>query len=109
VLSGLDRADGLHALPRRGGRRLRRLPLPPVGPPPRTGEYTELEAWSEDIGECRSEEDLPQAARDYLAYIADFIGVPVALIGVGPGREQTIWTAAGAETLVGRAASLASS
>jgi adenylosuccinate synthase len=74
-----------------------------------TGEYTELEPWSEEIGECRSEEDLPQAARDYLSYIADFIGVPVALIGVGPGREQTIWTPAGADTLVGRAASLASS
>jgi adenylosuccinate synthase len=72
-----------------------------------TGEFTELEPWSENLGECRSEDDLPQAARDYLAFIADFIGVPVALIGVGAGREQTIWTAAGTDTLVGRAASLA--
>jgi len=68
------------------------------------GEFTELESWNEDIGECRSEEDLPQAARDYLAYIADFIGVPVALVGVGAGREQTIWTAAGANTLMGEVA-----
>ena len=68
------------------------------------GEYTELEGWSENISECREESDLPQAARDYLAFIADFIGVPVAMIGVGPGREQTIWTAAGAETLVAQAA-----
>ena len=65
-----------------------------------TGVYTELEGWSQDIGECREESDLPQAARDYLAFIADFIGVPVTLVGVGPGREQTIWTAAGAQTLV---------
>jgi adenylosuccinate synthase len=72
-----------------------------------TGEFTELEPWTEDIGDARSEDDLPQAARDYLAFIADFIGVPIAQIGVGPGREQTIWTAAGAETIVGRAASLA--
>jgi adenylosuccinate synthase len=69
-----------------------------------TGEFTELESWQEDIGDCRSEDDLPQAARDYLAYIADFIGVPVALVGVGAGREQTIWTAAGAETLMAEAA-----
>jgi adenylosuccinate synthase len=68
------------------------------------GDFTELESWSEDIGDCRSEEDLPQAARDYLAYIADFINVPVALVGVGPGREQTFWTAAGAETLMAEAA-----
>jgi adenylosuccinate synthase len=72
-----------------------------------TGEFTELESWSEDIGECRSEDELPQAARDYLAFIADFIGVPIAQIGVGPGREQTIWTAAGADTIVGRAAPIA--
>jgi adenylosuccinate synthase len=72
------------------------------------GEFTELEPWSEDISECRSEEDLPAAARDYLAFIADFIGVPIALVGVGPGREQTIWTAAGADTIVGRAMPVAS-
>jgi adenylosuccinate synthase len=68
------------------------------------GEFTELESWSEELGECRSEADLPQAARDYLNFIADFIGVPVAMVGVGPGREQTIWTAAGDETIVARAA-----
>ncbi|MEA2494535.1 MAG: adenylosuccinate synthase [Thermoleophilaceae bacterium] len=56
------------------------------------GEYEELPGWTEDITECRSEADLPQAAREYLDYIADFTGVPVALIGVGPGREQVIWT-----------------
>ena len=44
---------------------------------------------------CREESELPPAARDYLAYISDFIGVPVALIGVGPGRDQIIWTEAG--------------
>jgi len=56
------------------------------------GEYEELAGWSEDIAECRTESDLPQAAREYLEYIAEFAGVPVALIGVGPGREQVIWT-----------------
>jgi adenylosuccinate synthase len=56
------------------------------------GEYEELPGWSEDITECRTEVDLPQAAREYLDYIAEFTGVPVALIGVGPDREQVIWT-----------------
>ncbi len=63
-----------------------------------TGIYEELPGWSEDLGECRSEEDLPQAARDYLAYISDFVNVPVTLLGVGPGREQVIWTQAGRQT-----------
>ena len=59
------------------------------------GDYVELPGWSVDISECRSEADLPQAARDYLTFIAEQTGVPVVLVGVGPGREQTFWTAAG--------------
>jgi adenylosuccinate synthase len=54
-------------------------------------EYEELPGWDEDITGVRSEEELPQAARDYLAYISDFVRVPVTLVGVGPGREQVIW------------------
>jgi adenylosuccinate synthase len=59
------------------------------------GEYEELPGWSEDITACRTEEELPQAARDYLQYISDFVRVPIALISVGPGRDQVIWTEAG--------------
>ena len=55
------------------------------------GEYIELDGWQEDITECRSRADLPTAARDYLDFIAEQIKVPVALVGVGPGREQVIW------------------
>jgi adenylosuccinate synthase len=62
------------------------------------GDYEELPGWDEDISECRSEEELPQTARDYLAYLSDFVGVPIALISVGPGREQVIWTDAGRQT-----------
>jgi adenylosuccinate synthase len=56
-----------------------------------TGEYVELSGWTEDIGECRTASDLPQAARDYLSFIAEQVKVPVVLVGVGPGREQVIW------------------
>jgi adenylosuccinate synthase len=56
-----------------------------------TPEYEELPGFDEDIGACREAGDLPQAARDFLAYVAEFTGVPVRLVGVGPGREQVIW------------------
>jgi adenylosuccinate synthase len=62
------------------------------------GDYIELPGWSEDITEARSLSDLPQAARDYLDFVADFLGVPIVLVGVGPGREQVIWTEAGDRT-----------
>jgi adenylosuccinate synthase len=56
------------------------------------GDYDELPGWSEDVTEARRESELPQAARDYLRFIEEAVGVPVVLIGVGPGREQIIWT-----------------
>jgi adenylosuccinate synthase len=65
-----------------------------------TAELTELPGWREDLGECRTMSDLPPAARDYLDFIAEQTGVPIALIGVGPGRDQVIWTEAGRATLL---------
>jgi adenylosuccinate synthase len=63
-------------------------------------ELTELRGWEEDLGECRTVSDLPDAAREYLDFVAEQVGAPVALVGVGPGREQVLWTESGAQTLV---------
>jgi len=52
--------------------------------------YEELPGWGEDISGCRSFEELPQAARDYINYLEELAGVPVSIIAVGPSREQTI-------------------
>jgi adenylosuccinate synthase len=41
------------------------------------------------------------SAREYIQFIEEQTGVPVALIGVGPGHEQVIWTEAGRESIVG--------
>ena len=53
--------------------------------------YTELPGWREDIREARSFADLPVNAQDYLRFIEDRLGVPVVLVGVGPGRDQVLW------------------
>jgi len=55
-------------------------------------EYEELPGFEGDITGCRSEADLPVEARDYLAAIEDGAGVAVRLVGVGPARDQVIWT-----------------
>ncbi len=55
-----------------------------------TAEYEELPGFDADISACRTAEDLPAAARDYLAFIADFVGVPIKIVGVGPARDQVI-------------------
>jgi adenylosuccinate synthase len=66
-----------------------------------TANLTELRGWSEDLGECRTMSDLPDAAREYLQFISEHAGAPVTLVGVGPGREQVLWTDAALHTLVG--------
>jgi len=52
--------------------------------------YEELSGWAADISKVRSREDLPYAAREYVARVEEWVGVPVTFIGVGPKREQTI-------------------
>ncbi|MBJ7473276.1 MAG: adenylosuccinate synthetase, partial [Solirubrobacteraceae bacterium] len=52
--------------------------------------YTTMPGWDEDLTKVRSKEDLPQTAIDYLAFIGEFIEVPVTLVGVGPARDQII-------------------
>jgi len=52
--------------------------------------YTELKGWKEDITQCKSTDELPQTMKDYIAFIEDFIGIPIRLISVGPDRTQTI-------------------
>ena len=54
-------------------------------------EYVELPGITEDITGCRTEEDLPAAAREYIQFVSEFVGVPVRLVGVGPGRDEVVW------------------
>jgi adenylosuccinate synthase len=53
--------------------------------------YEELPGWNTDITDCRHFEDLPKEARDYIGFIEDLAECPVAMIAVGPSREQTIF------------------
>ena len=46
--------------------------------------------WSEPLVDARRLEDLPAPARAYLDRISELAGAPVALVSVGPDREQTI-------------------
>lgn len=52
--------------------------------------YEELPGWEDDITGARKLEDLPENTRRYLERLSSLAGLPVALIGVGPRREQTI-------------------
>jgi adenylosuccinate synthase len=52
--------------------------------------YEELPGWKSDISAATSVQDLPQKTIDYLNFIVRQVRVPIALISVGPRREQHI-------------------
>jgi adenylosuccinate synthase len=56
-------------------------------------DFEMMPGWDEDISGARTLGELPPAARNYVDYVAGFLGVPIVLAGVGPGRDQVIWTA----------------
>jgi adenylosuccinate synthase len=52
--------------------------------------YEQLEGWNTDISGVRSVDALPAAARGYLEFIEQQVGVPVAIVGTGQRRDQII-------------------
>ncbi len=52
--------------------------------------YEELPGWSEDLTQVTDVNMLPQALKDYIAFIEEECGVPVKLVSVGPDRVQTL-------------------
>ena len=52
--------------------------------------YETLPGWSEDITGVRKYEDLPENAKKYLDRLSEVVGKPVAIVSVGPSRDQTI-------------------
>lgn len=52
--------------------------------------YETLPGWNEDITNCKTFDELPENAKSYVKYIEDTLKTPVALIGVGADRNQTI-------------------
>ncbi|HET7416872.1 MAG TPA: adenylosuccinate synthase [Solirubrobacterales bacterium] len=58
--------------------------------------YEELPGWRADLSGVTEVVDLPPAARSYVEFLGERAGVPIRLVGVGPGRDQFVRMPAGA-------------
>ncbi len=76
------------------GQRLTQLPYHQSVLHKVTPIYEELAGWDEDISGITERSALPDAARDYLDFLEQQVGVPITLVGVGPGRDQYLHFAA---------------
>ena len=89
VLTGIDPLKVAVAY-RLEGRELHHVPSDPAVLRQVEPVYRELKGWTEPLEGCRTPEELPRAARDYLKFLEDHCGAPALLVGVGPAREATI-------------------
>ena len=51
--------------------------------------YEELPGWTEDITGCRTLEELPIEAQNYVRRVSELVGVKISTFSVGPDRNQT--------------------
>ena len=52
--------------------------------------YKELKGWDVDITNCKTYDELPEEAKDYISFILTEVNIPITRISVGPDRLQTI-------------------
>ncbi len=77
-----------------GGERRRHLPYHQSDLHQVTPIYETLPGWKTDLTGITEPHQLPSEARDYVAFLEEQVGVPIRLVGVGPGREQFLHFAA---------------
>ena len=101
VLDELDEIEVCTAY-RIGGRTVHDFPADLAALEEAEPVYQTLPGWRASTAGALSYEDLPAAARDYVAFLEDQLGAPVEVISTGPRREETIVRPGGAlERLTG--------
>lgn len=52
--------------------------------------YTSLPGWKTDMTGMKSEEEFPKEFTDYIRFLEKELETPIAIVSIGPDREQTI-------------------
>ena len=55
-----------------------------------TPVYKTMPGWQDDINACGSRDELPEAAKEYLQFIENYLEVEVSILSTGPKRSQTL-------------------
>ncbi len=90
VLSGLEKIEVCNAY-ELDGQRITEYPVSPGDLARCKPLYETLNGWKEDLTQAKSLKDLPRYAQEYIQYIGASVAVPIDVVSVGPGRDQTLW------------------
>ncbi len=47
-----------------------------------------MPGWKQSIADCRTVDELPKEAQDYVARVEQLVGCPIEWVGVGVGRDD---------------------
>jgi adenylosuccinate synthase len=72
------------------GKRVEHLPYHQTDLHKATPIYEEVPGWGTDLSEATERHHVPDKAKAYVKFLSDQVGVPISLVGVGPGREQYV-------------------
>src|SRR5262245_16905278 len=95
VITKLDVLTGMEKVPicvayDVGGVRHDEMPMSQSDFHHATPIYEELPGWWEYISHRRRFEDLPANAKTYIHALEEMSGAPISVLGVGPGRDETV-------------------
>jgi adenylosuccinate synthase len=96
VITKLDILDHLAEIPvgveyELGGRATRDFPSEIEALEQVNVRYHVVPGWQESTYGLKDYAQLPKKAQDYLRFLADQVGVEIAVVSTGPERDQTIW------------------
>ena len=90
VLSGFEKIDVCTAY-ELDGQRITEYPVSPGDLARAKPIYETLNGWKENLTAAKSLKDLPRYAQEYIQFIGASCAVPIDVVSVGPGRDQTLW------------------
>jgi adenylosuccinate synthase len=98
VITKLDILDHLAEIPvgveyELGGRATRDFPSEIEALEQVNVRYHVVPGWQQSTYGLKDYARLPKKAQDYLRFLADQVGVEIAVVSTGPERDQTIWMA----------------
>ena len=89
VLTGLDTVKICVAYRKSNGEEISHYPASLVELGQCEPVYEELPGWKEDITGCRTLDELPFEAQNYVRRVSELVGVKISTFSVGPDRTQT--------------------
>jgi len=53
-------------------------------------EYESMKGFNENLRAVKDFAKLPVAAKKYVERLENILGIPISMVGVGPGRDETL-------------------